>query len=263
MNKKSIITISIMITIMLFTGIGFCGDGSLERIKKAGVLTYGAESGMPWVQLDDASGKLIGFDAEFMYEIGKRLGVKVEMVETNWDALIPALKQKRIDIIMNGMYITKKRLEVINFAGPIYCHGEAIAIRKGNTTIKKFDDLKNHKVGVLKASAYIEWIKSIGDVELVLYESNNLALIDLNNGRLDAAVLDGPMASWAIKKDPTQNSHLIPNYVPREMGRIGAGVRKEDKELKAAIDKISIEMMQDGTYARILENYNMPPIECK
>jgi len=263
MQKRTIISISIMLTIMLFSGVGFCGDGSLERIKQAGVLTFGAESGLPWIQLDGATGKLIGFDAEFIYEIGKRLGVEVKMVETNWDALIPALKQKRIDVIMNGMYITEKRLQVIDFAGPVYCHGEAIAIRKGNDTIKKFDDLKNHKVGVLKASAYIDWLKSIGDVQIVLYESNNLALIDLNNGRLDAAVLDGPMASWAIKKDPKQNSHLIPNYVPREMGRIGVGIRKEDQDLKAAIDKICKEMIQDGTYERILTNWLMPPVECK
>jgi polar amino acid transport system substrate-binding protein len=263
MQKRFIFTITIMLGVILFVGMGFCGDGTLEKIKKAGLLTFGAETGMPWIQMDEKSGKLMGFDAEFMIEIGKRLGVEVKMVETNWDALIPALKQKRFDVIMNGMYITEKRLEVIDFGGPVYCYGEAIAIKKGDTTINKFDDLKNRKVGVLKASAYVDWLKSIGDVEIVLYETNNLALMDLNNGRLDAAVLDGPMASWAIKKDPKQNSQLIPNYVPRELGRIGVGIRKEDKDLKEAIDKISKDMMQDGTYERILSNYGMPPVECK
>lgn len=263
MLKRALKTISTLCAIFLFTSNGFCGDGSLERVKKAGVLTFGAETGMPWSQLDQTTGKLIGFDSEFMYEIGKRLGVKIAMVETGWDALIPALKQKRFDVIMNGMYITEKRQEVINFAGPIYCNGEAIAVLKGNTTIKKFDDLRHHKVGVLTASTYIDWLKSLGDVEIVLYASNNLALMDLNNGRLDAAVLDGPMASWAITLDPKQNSHLVPNYVPKEMGRIGAGIRKEDQDLKAAIDKISVEMMRDGTYKRILTSYNMPPVDCK
>ena len=263
MQKRTIISISILLTIILFTGVGFCGDGSLEKIKKAGVLTYGAESGLPWIQMNEATGKPMGFDAEFMDEIGKRLGVEAKMVETNWDALIPSLKQKRIDVIMNGMYITEKRLEIIDFAGPVYCYGEAIAISKDNNTIKTLDNLKNKKVGVLKASAYISWLKSIGDVEIVLYESNNFALMDLNNGRLDAAVLDGPMASWAIKKDPKQNSRLIPNYVPKELGRIGVGIRKEDQDLKAAIDKICKEMMLDGTYERILTNWNMPAIECK
>lgn len=263
MRKKTGITMSVLFTIFFFSSLGFCGDGSLERVKKAGVLTFGAESGMPWSQVDQATGKLIGFDSEFMYEIGKRLGVKIEMVETNWDALIPALKQKRFDVIMNGMYITDKRLEVIDFGGPIYCNGEAIAVLKGNDTIKTFNDLRHHKVGVLTASAYVPWLESLGDVEIVFYASNNLALMDLNNGRLDAAVLDGPMASWAITKDPKQNSHLVPNYVPKEMGRIGAGVRKEDQDLKAAIDKISVEMMQDGTYERILTGYNMPAVECK
>jgi polar amino acid transport system substrate-binding protein len=252
-----------MAVLIALSGFGFCGDGSLERIKNAGVLTFGAESGMPWIQKDASSGELIGFDAEFIIEIGRRLGVEVQMVETNWNALIPALKQKRFDVIMNGMYITEKRLEVIDFAGPAYCYGEAIAIQKGNEDIKKLEDLKHNKVGVLKASAYIEWLKSIGDVEIVLYDNSNLALIDLSNGRLDAAILDGPLASWAIMKDPKQNSHLIPNYVPKELGRIGVGIRKEDQDLKAAIDKICIDMMQDGTYEKILTNYNMPAVECR
>src|ERR1700684_3457558 len=86
----------------------FCAD-HLERIKDSGVLRWGAdaEGGAPYVYPDpDKPEHLIGFESELANALAAKLGVKAQMVQNEWDQLIPALERGNFDILLNGLEIT-------------------------------------------------------------------------------------------------------------------------------------------------------------
>src|SRR6478609_10486082 len=89
---------------------------TLDEVQQRGVLMVGVEAGGTGAILSaEPGGKIIGQDADLNALIAKKLGVKLEMVETPWPGIIPALLSKRFDMIMSGMTATKARSERVNF----------------------------------------------------------------------------------------------------------------------------------------------------
>src|SRR5258708_19465272 len=92
---------------------------TLADIKSRGTLIVGVEAGGTGAILSaDPSGKIVGQDADLNALIAKGLGVRLQMVETPWPGIIPALLSSRFDIIITGMTATKARAERANFSTP-------------------------------------------------------------------------------------------------------------------------------------------------
>jgi polar amino acid transport system substrate-binding protein len=159
---------------------------------------------------------------------------------------------------VNGLFITDKRKEVIDFSVPYYGSGETILVRKDNTNIKGLNDLKGNKTGVLAGSVTVSELESRGIGPLSVYPDQNTIIIELNNGRIDAAYLEAPSAAWAIKKDSTLNVKVVTEYVPEERFNAGVGLRKEDSALKEKISAALSNMVNTGKVASALNNYGVP-----
>jgi len=231
-------------------------DGSLARVKKAGTLTVCAVDGLlPYSSSDKNTP---GFEVEIAQAVGRELNISVRHHWTTWDGLIPALTSKRCDAIIDGMFITAERKKVIAFSRPYYGSGETILVRKDNTTIRGLSDLKGKKVGVLSGSVTVEYLRKKGIATLVVYPDQNTIILELNNGRIEAAYLEAPSAAWALKKDSTLNIKIVKEYIPEERFNAGVGLRKEDSALLEAINSIVTKLVQNGTIARILGKYGVP-----
>ncbi len=122
---------------------------TIEDIQKRGVLRVGLEAGYLPFEMADKKGNFIGFDVDMAKEMAKAMGVKLEIVNTAWDGIIPALVTKKFDIIMSGMTVTQERNLKINFADPYIIVGQTILLNKKHEgKIKSYKDLNDPKYTV-------------------------------------------------------------------------------------------------------------------
>ncbi len=110
------------------------GGDTLDAVKKAGVLKWGADSsgGAPYVYGDpEDPKKIIGFEIDMMEKIGQHMGVKTELVQCSWPALLENLKDKRCDIVMNGEEINEAHLAAANMSQPYFVYEQQIERARG------------------------------------------------------------------------------------------------------------------------------------
>jgi ABC-type amino acid transport substrate-binding protein len=230
-------------------------DASWQTVKDKGLVVCGVDGLLPYSSSD---AKIAGFEVEISQALAKELGVNLKHEWVSWDGLIPALTSGRCDAIVNGMFITPEREKVIAFSKPYYGSGETILVRKDDMRIKKLDDLKGKKTGVLAGSVTVNELEKKGIGPLAVYPDQNTIIIELNNGRIDAAYLEAPSAAWALQKDKSLNVRLVEEYVPAERFNAGVGLRKSDVSLKAKVDEAIGKIVSSGAVSERLKHYGVP-----
>ena len=95
-------------------------------------IKIGTEGAYPPWNSKDASGKLIGFEVELAWTLCRYIGKQCEIVEQDWDGMIPALLMRKFDAIMAGMSITDERLKTINFSQGYADEVAQLAVMKGS-----------------------------------------------------------------------------------------------------------------------------------
>lgn len=171
----------------------------LSEVQKRGVLKWAAdtESGAPYAFFDPNNlDSLIGFEVDIIKEIAKELGVRAEHIQNQWDGLIPGLYRNDYDVAINGIEITSDREEVVNFSDWYYITYEQLVVRKDQEGISNLSDLIGKKVGTLKASLAERILNAAGGIIVKTYDSEKNSYTDLELGRLDAVLIDQPVALY-------------------------------------------------------------------
>src|SRR5438046_20779 len=169
----------------------------LQEIKERGVLLWGAdaEGGAPYVYPDpQRPEQLIGFEYELADALARRLGVKARMVQNQWDQLIPALERGNFDIILNGLELTADNQQRIAMSRPYFVYAQQIVTRKETQGLARLDELKGKVVGVLSSSVAEHLLEQAGGTQLKVYPGNVESLRDLKAKRIDAVLMDLPIA---------------------------------------------------------------------
>jgi polar amino acid transport system substrate-binding protein len=239
-------------------GDGGDGDdsdgGSTPTDEPAPQIVAGTAPGFPPFEIKQ-DGELTGFDVELFeaiveeseYEFG---GWK----EFEFDALIPSLRDDKIDAIAAAMTITDKRDNAIDFSDPYYSADQSIIVREGGDfSPSSLDDLSGHPVGAQKGTTGESVIQEQLIQENKLEESNynaydnyTLAVQDLENGNIDAIVLDRPVgATFADQRDVTVA------FVYETGERYGFGVRQGDSDRQQAINEGLQAVRDNGTYEEL------------
>ncbi len=228
----------------------------LEAIKSSGVLRWGAdaEGGAPYIYPDSQKPEqLTGFEFDLADALAAKLGVKAQMVQNQWDQLIPALERGNFDIILNGLEITPENRQHIAMSLPYYVYTQQIVTRAGTSGMEKLDDLKGRRVGVLSSSVAQRLVTGLGGADVRIYPGNVESLRDLKAGRIDAVVLDLPIAIYYARPDPGLK-FSGPPFAP---GYYGIGVLKEDTTLLAALNEAITQLAAAGTLERIYRKYDV------
>lgn len=237
-------------------------DGSFDRVKKAQTLRFGTSNDQPYCFINTTTGKIEGIDAEIMLAILDKLGIpKHETTQIDFDGLIPSLLASRMDVIADAMYITEKRKKVINFSDGWYQYGESLLVKQGNPmNIHTLDDLKKGaKVGSYLGTVYLDWLGAIDGAKVNSYPDAMTVLEDLRTGRLDAALIDAPVAGYALARNEKYKNafEIVSDYKPKEIGVVGAGFRKEDGALVEAFNWALKAIKEDGTDLAILKKWGL------
>ncbi|SET34233.1 amino acid ABC transporter substrate-binding protein [Paenibacillus sp. NFR01] len=274
--KKFSLTIALILTLMLVaacgnnnnnnnagnTGAGgnnasateqpAAAQNSLDAVKASGKLRIGTEGTYAPFTFHDASGTLTGFDVEIAEEVAKRLGVKAEFIETQWDGMFAGLDAKRFDAIFNEVSVTDERKVKYDFSDPYIISKAVLIVSENNKDIKSFDDLKGKKSGQ-SLTSNLGKIATDHGAEIVSVEGFNQAIDLLTSGRIDATINDG-LSFLDLKKQK-------PDVKIKSVDEIDNGSRsaatflKGNDELVKAVNDALAAMKDDGTYLKISDKY--------
>jgi polar amino acid transport system substrate-binding protein len=227
-----------------------------DAAARTGELRWGADAtgGAPYIYPDpERPGRLVGFEVDVMDALGRRLGLKPKVVQVPWDELVPALLRGDFDVAFNGLEVTPARRAAIDFTHPYYIFSEQITVRRGETGIRAFEGLRGRRVGTLSASLAQTMMEEDGRITVVTYPSPVESYKDLELGRLDAVLLDVPIAAWYAGSNPK----LENAGEPVGEGFYAGGVRKDSPLLRERLDAAIAETIASGELEGIYRRWNI------
>jgi polar amino acid transport system substrate-binding protein len=206
-----------------------------------------AEGGAPYVFPDPRDpARIIGFEMDLADALAGQMRRTARFVQNQWDGLVPGLERGEYDLAINGLEITPERAARINFSTPYFVSTLTLTIRLDDNRIQRETDLPGYTVGTLKASFAEQFLAGLGNVSIRSYDGQVNPYMDLMLGRLDAVVMDTPIALYYATNPQMRNVELTSVRVP-----FGIGIRKTDtallQEVNAALDRLRA----DGTLRRI------------
>ncbi len=243
-----------------------------EYIKDKGVLTVGVTNYPPMNYLDD-NGEWTGFDTEFAQAVGESLGVDVEFVEISWEAKETELASKNIDVLWNGMCITEDRKEMWEVTKP-YMYNTQAMVMKADKAEEIMADVTGKKVVAEAGSTGEEKITGAIDdtndatVEVMAkdyfancdytgVESMATALMDVQNGVADIAVVDSVIAQGMVGGEGSTLTDLVIN-TDNKFGAqyFGIAFRKGSDACEMVNNAIA-ELTESGKLNEIAEKYGL------
>jgi octopine/nopaline transport system substrate-binding protein len=260
--KKTIFSVLASLLIM--------GNVYADKIK---IGTEGAYP--PWNSKTEA-GKLIGFEVELAYTLCRYIGEQCEIVEQDWDGMIPALIMRKFDAIMAGMSITAERQKAISFSQGYADEVASLAVMKGsslegldtpaginltkpNAAAKKAlktltAALAGKTVCVQTATIHQNFLDSgdVGKVNVRTYKTQDEVNLDLTSGRCDAALAAAVAFSDYAEKSGKPVVLTGPTFSGGAFGNgVGVGIRKDDTELLKKFNVAINKARKNGDISRI------------
>ena len=264
MNVIKKFSLSILITLFLSV------SANADKIR------IGTEGAYPPWNSKDASGKLIGFEVELAWTLCRYIGQQCEIVEQDWDGMIPALIMRKFDAIMAGMSITDERKKAINFSQGYADEVASLAVMKGSNlegmqtseginltkksgAVKK--DLKTitqalagKTVCVQTATIHQNFLESgdVGKVNVRTYKTQDEVNLDLASGRCDVALAAAVAFTDYVEKSKKPVVLVGPTFSGGAFGNgVGVGIRKDDTELLKAFNSAINKARKNGDISRI------------
>jgi polar amino acid transport system substrate-binding protein len=256
MKKQVLAALTLLTLAAALTGVAQAA-GTLDEIRQRGTLRVGMEPGYMPFELTNQKGEIIGFDPDCARRMAKALGVKLELVSTAWDGIIPSLMTKKFDIIMSGMTITDERTQVVDFADPYIVIGQTLLVRKELAgAVKSYKDLNDPKYKIaskLGTTGEIAAKEHFPKARYFSYETEQEAVMEVVNGKIDAFVYDSPYNAVAFAQKG--QGKLVFLDQPFTTEPLGWAIRKGDPELLAFLNGFLKEIRQDGTYDKIYRKW--------
>ncbi len=228
-------------------------DLSGVTLMSEGVLSVGEEVGYPPFEDFAEDGTTpIGYDVDIITEVARRLGLKVNIINTAWDGIFAGI-DNNYDVVCSACTITEERKQSMAFSTPYISNYQAVILKAGDTrTISSFNDLDGMTVALQKETTSDELIsdyKSTGtiNVEIVANEKILSCFTQLDNGEVDAVVVDSTVADGYLAKNP--DAYIYAYKDEAEAEYFGIAMGKDNTALKAAIDQALADMEADGFIA--------------
>jgi arginine/ornithine transport system substrate-binding protein len=219
------------------------------------------EGAYPPFNFVDQGGKLQGFDVDIANALCEKMQAKCEVVAQAWDGIIPGLLEKKYDAIVASMSITEERKQKVDFTGKYYKTPAKFVTKKGAGIDVSKEGLKGKTIGVQVSTIHENFVRdNFGDVATIkTYDTQENANLDLAAGRLDAILADSvALSEGFLKTDAGKDFEFVgPDFTDKKWFGEGAGiaVRKEDPQLRDALDAAIDAIRQDGTYKKLNDKY--------
>ena len=192
----------------------------------AGKLTMSTNAAFPPYEMTTDSGDFEGIDIDVAAAIAEKLGLELQVDDMDFDAALLAAQNGKSDMVMAGVTVTDERLKVMDFSDKM------IGTQRGTT-------------------GYIYCSDDFGDDHVTPYDDGLTAVQALNNGQVDAVVIDNAPAKEFVEANP--GLKILDTAYAQEDYAIG--VAKGNTELLNAINGALEELEADGTLQAIVDKY--------
>ncbi len=208
----------------------------------------------------DANGVWVGFEMDLMKAVCETEKMNCELVEVAWDGIIPALTEKKIDVIWSSMSRTEERRKVIDFTDMYYDSANTMIGRADDSTaidMNAPDSMKGKVIGVQTSTIHANFIqKYFGSAaEVKLYDTLDNALADLAAGRLDYVSESATSLAPFLEANKDFATKITWPLDPIFGEGVGGGLRKEDTALKAQLNAGIAAVVKSGQYDEMMKAY--------
>lgn len=223
-------------------------------------LRVAVEGADPPFNFIDKDGNLAGFDVDLARALCAHLQMRCELMQQNWDGMIPGLLLGKYDAIVSSMAITEARRHVMSFTDPYYAPlPTRFVARKGSDLMATAKDLAGKRAGVQRATIQERLLRAhFPKAVPVLYDSEGAAEQDLVAGNVDLIVADASAIARFLGTDQGRDFEVVgPPVVDPAVSGTGAGIalRQEDGDLLVALNQALAAIRADGTYKKLNAKY--------
>ena len=223
--------------------------GELTTVM-AGKLTMATNATFPPYEMTTDSGDIEGIDVDTAKAIAEKLGLELQIDDMDFDAALLSVQQGKADIAMAGVTVTDERKAVMDFSDSYATGIQSIIVPEGSD-IASPDDLAGKKIGTQRGTTgYIYCSDDFGDENVVAYDDGLTAVQALNNGQVDAVVIDNAPAQEFIAANP--GLKILDTSYAEEDYAIGMA---KGSSLEDAVNAALKELKADGTLQSIVDKY--------
>lgn len=199
----------------------------------------------------DASGVLVGFDADIAREVARRLKRTPMLIQTDWTGIQAGLQSGKYELICGSMAIIPQRLKTMYFSLPYYVSGAQIFVRRG------LEALDGARIGVTEDSTYASHIKKHPDqfprARVIYYGSEAEIVAAMNADKVDAFVSDLIVGGFYVKQGG--QGRIVPQGGLLYQEACGIAARQDEGDLVHEVNAALLAMVQDGTYTRLYKKW--------
>jgi len=217
---------------------------------EAGKLTMATNAAFPPYEMTTDAGEFEGIDIETAQAIADKLGLELQIDDMDFDAALLSVQQGKADIVMAGVTVTDERKAVMDFSDNYATGIQSIIVPEGSD-IASPDDLAGKTIGTQRGTTgYIYCSDDFGDENVVAYDDGLTAVQALNNGQVDAVVIDNAPAKEFVAANP--GLVILDTSYAEEDYAIGVA---KGSSLKDAVNAALEELKADGTLQSIVDKY--------
>jgi polar amino acid transport system substrate-binding protein len=233
----------------------------LDKIKQKGQIVVGTSADYPpYESIDEKTKKIVGLDADIVEAVAKELGVTVSWQDMPFDSLVAALQTGKIDMIAAAMGLKAERIPLMDYSIS-YEQGDNVVVVKGDSTVGTFADLANVgklnlKIGVqtgtIQEGRVNDQVKDgkIKKENVVSYQRVDLMISDIIAGRIDAAMIDKPVADSFATRYPIKIVYT--EWAPPKC----LWVPKGEKELLDAVNTAMLKLYASGVIQQLINKWH-------
>ena len=259
----------------------------INRHPENGVLKMGTCANLEPFSFQ-SNGKLTGMDVELSQLIGKRLGKKIEIIDMNFEALIPALQSGKIDFALSNFNVTEERKKLVLFSLPYIENDISALVRRFpasksagakeigakkidvpnnvNTRISSSAELKDKRIGVLLGSVHdVYAIKNYPKATILQYKTPSDIVLAVKTGKVDVAIYTYETLLDVFRTNDDLGMINPPLFsVP-----VGIGFNKQNNALREKFNAFLKEIKKNGVYDDMVTRWmtkgetTMPAVENK
>lgn len=252
MKKTWRVIAAILMLVMLFS-ISACAKKTNTVTK--GVLTMATNAEFPPYEYHEGDA-IVGIDAEIAAAIAEKLGLKLEITDMDFDAIIAAVQSGKADVGLAGMTVTEDRKENVDFSTS-YATGVQVVIVKEGSAIASVDDLfaGGHTIGVQQSTTgdlYTTWdLEDEGLATINRYNKGADAIQALVTDKVECVVIDNEPAKAYVASNP--GLMILDTKYAEEQYAIA--MSKNNTELGTAVNTALEGLIKDGTVQKIIDKY--------
>ena len=213
-----------------------------------------AEGGAPFVEADPRDPSVVrGFDVEVAGEIARGLGRSPQFVQVAFQEIDQSVERGDFDLGMSGVEDTPARRAAHAVTIPYYEFHEVLTVRDGDRDrFRAMSDLRGHRVGTLSGTIAYDYLRT-QPVTLTTYDDDVHPYTDLQQGRLDAVLLDNIIAARRLRLMPG----LFTEPQPVIAGHYVVVLARKNAALRDRVDGVLRARMRDGTLERIYRKWGI------